>query len=481
MLLCSVLKKPTKYSFVNDDIMIAFSSFRSNALLRALGLSSCYNPISTSKARSKLWKAWKNEPGFDGVMARWLDEKLMRKEPRLSEYWKRRDRGQLTQAQQYLDDNIDAIMSSVDLETSISSWCPLAIKKMDLYSFGQGGDANSRTRSKEPDFDNDELQVLAVDSGTWPNEGGGVSACRRDMINNLRSVSWFMIAESANDCEANLILYFIPSGESSGVGIAPHKASQRPAGTESPGAPPSAFRTFCIILIRLVAGLPKHQTEMNVRSLKVIPLWGLDFLTPTHGLFSDRLDSEVEHVPRHATKLDIERNFLPILTALVKGARTTKFSKSDILQTTRALVSLNTYFSETKHWGAVWKSRVVRDTFKDLWISQDLVTPTGSEGWFQTEYPTIAQLDGALELWFRYLFIFSIPIPEKIPPIFQASHHSVSASYGIVCKIKRGCTLQIWDHAISWRETNLYLSSDLCPMAPFVRNALLGLMKITSQ
>ena len=98
------------------------------------------------------------------------------------------------------------------------------------------------------------------------------------------------------------------------------------------------------------------------------------------------------------------------------------------------------------------------------------VTPTPSEGWFQTEIPTVAQLDGALEFWFRYLFIFSIPIPERIPAIFQASHHSVSASYGIVCKIKRGCTLQIWDHAISWRETNLYLSSDLCTMAPFVRN-----------
>lgn len=78
------------------------------------------------------------------------------------------------------------------------------------------------------------------------------------------------------------------------------------------------------------------------------------------------------------------------------------------------------------------------------------------------------------------LFIFSIPIPEKIPTVFQASHHSVSASYGIVCKIKRNCTLQIWDHAISWRETNLYLSSAMCTLPPFIRNSLLGLMKLTS-
>jgi hypothetical protein len=115
------------------------------------------------------------------------------------------------------------------------------------------------------------------------------------------------------------------------------------------------------------------QTEMNVRSLKVIPLWGLDFLTPTHGLFKDRLDTEVEHVPRDATKLDVKINFLPILTALVKGARTSNFSKSDILQTTRAFVNLNTYFSEEKHWGAIWKSRIVKDHWYNLWISQDLV------------------------------------------------------------------------------------------------------------
>ncbi|KAH7383582.1 glycosyltransferase family 4 protein [Cadophora sp. MPI-SDFR-AT-0126] len=423
-----VLKKPTKFSFHHDDPLISFRSLRSHAIPRWLGLNTHHNLVSTSRARSKLWNAWKHTPGFDGVIVRWLDERLLRKEPLLRQYWRRRDRGNLIGAETFLNENADGVSAVVDLDSSISGWAPLAIKIADLHSFGQGGDANSRTRSKAPDFDNGGLQVLAVDSGTWPNEGGGVSACRRDMINNLRSVNWHMIAESANDF-----------------------------------------------------GLPKHQTEMNVRSLKVIPLWGLDFLTPTHGLFKDRLDTEVEHVPRDATKLDIERNFLPILTALVRGARTSNFTKADILQTTRALVNLNTYFSETKHWGAVWTSRIVKDTWRNLWISQVLVSPTPSEGWFQTEFPTVAQLDAALELWYRYLFIFSVPVPDRIPAIFQASHHSVSASYGIVCKVKRGCTLQIWDHAISWRETNLYLSSDLCNMAPFVRNSLLGLMRVTSQ
>ena len=194
-----VLKKPAKFSFLNDDPLINFKSIQSHAALRWLGLNTHPNKVSTSKARSRLWKAWKDTPGFDGVMVRWLDERLLRRDPMLRQYWRRRDRGDLKSAEEFLDANADGIMASVDLDNSISGWAPLAIKMADLHSFGQGGDANSRSRSKAPEFDNEGLQVLAVDSGTWPNEGGGVSACRRDMINNLRSVNWHMIAESAND------------------------------------------------------------------------------------------------------------------------------------------------------------------------------------------------------------------------------------------------------------------------------------------
>lgn len=194
-----VLKKPTNSSFSYDNQLVGFRTLTSHAIPRWLGLNTHRNPVSTSRARSRLWSAWKNTAGFDGVMVRHLDEKLLRREPLLRPYWRRRDRGDLAGAEVFLNENADGIMATVDLDNSISGWAPLAIKIADLYSFGQGGDANSRTRSKAPDFDNDGLQVLAVDSGTWPNEGGGVSACRRDMINNLRSVNWHMIAESAND------------------------------------------------------------------------------------------------------------------------------------------------------------------------------------------------------------------------------------------------------------------------------------------
>lgn len=168
-----VLNKPTKFNFSDDDPLLGFKSLKSSALQRWLGLNIRRNPVSTSQARSSLWKAWKDTPGFDGVIARWLDEKLLRKESLMRTYWRNRDRGHLVAAEAFLNENAEGIMATVDLDNSISGWTPLAMKIADFYSFGQGGDANSRTRSKEPDFDDGGLQVLAVDSGTWPNEGGG--------------------------------------------------------------------------------------------------------------------------------------------------------------------------------------------------------------------------------------------------------------------------------------------------------------------
>lgn len=422
-----VLAKPKQTSFLYDNPFFYCDSLTSNFFTRLLGLTKKRFTVSTSRARSLMWKAWKDRVDFDGIIVRWMDDRILRRDGVLAPYWRSRDWGNLSEAKRYMDLRADAIMASADLDDDISSWTPLAFKMSDLFNFGPGGDAVVTTRSKDFASDTDKtLHVMAADTGTWPNEGGGVSACRRDMINSLRTIKWHMICESANDF-----------------------------------------------------GVPKHQTEQNIQSLKLIPLWGLDFLTPTHGLFHNKLDSEVDNVTS-ATEFDIKMNFIPILTALVKGARAVHLSKADIHQATRALVNVNTYFQESRHWSQVWNSELVKQSWRDLWLTQEMPNTIPSSEWFDTELPTLASLDVALELWYRYLFIFSIPVPDKIPSVFQASHHSVSASYGVVCKIKRKCTLQIWDHAISWRETNLCLSSALCKLSPFVRNALLGLMRITS-
>ena len=67
-----------------------------------------------------------------------------------------------------------------------------------------------------------------------------------------------------------------------------------------------------------------------------------------------------------------------------------------------------------------------------------------------------------------------------MPTVFQATHHSISATYGVVCKIKRACTFQIWDHAITWREANMFMSSSQCHLSPFVRICLIGLIRLST-
>lgn len=422
-----VLKKPSHPSFTDEDPLLNSTSWNTNPIARVLGLSKQRIRVSTSFTRSRLWKAWKSSTDLDGVVVRWIDERLVRKDKVLNRYWRLRDSGRLKEAKRFLASSADAVMASVELADDISPWTPIAIKLGDLYTFGSGGDTILHTKAKDIGKDtNETLHVLAADNGTWPNEGGGVSACRRDMINNLQTIKWHMLCESATDF-----------------------------------------------------GTPKHQTEQNILSLKVIPLWGLDFLTPTHGLFKNRLDSEVDMLESATTNLDIKLNFIPTLTVLVKGARAVKLSPSDLKQATRALVNLHDYFQDKRHWSEVWKSEVSKQAWQSLWLD-DMPNSRPTHDWLDTELPTLGHFDTALELWLRYLFVFSIQVPDKVPAIFQASHHSVSAAYGIVCKVKRKCQLQIWDHAVAWREINMCLSSALCKLPPFVRNSLLGLMRLTS-
>jgi hypothetical protein len=167
-----VLKKPQKISFLDDNPLYSYTSFNPSPLLRWLGFYKRSYPMSTSQARSLLWKTWKDSSDHDGVIVRWLDERLLRRDAVLGPYWRMRDFGRLASAETYLEQNADAVFASVDLDNSISSWTPLAIKLNDLSTFGPGGDACALTRSNftSQEEDSSGLHVIAVDTGTWPNE-----------------------------------------------------------------------------------------------------------------------------------------------------------------------------------------------------------------------------------------------------------------------------------------------------------------------
>ncbi|KID95494.1 glycosyl transferase, group 1 family protein, partial [Metarhizium majus ARSEF 297] len=423
-----VLQKPEKCSFQSENPLLPFSSIKTNPVSRLLGFNVRRYPIPTSVARTQLWKAWKDGHEVDAISARWLDEKLLRSDYIMRPYWRKRDFGRLEAAKKYLDAVSDSIMARCDLDSSISSWVHIAYKIADLYSFGPGGDARINTRKLESQLHDtpEELHVLAMDTSTWPNDPGGVSACRRDMVNDLKTIKWHVVAESANDY-----------------------------------------------------GVPRFQIERNVQSLTILPLWGLDFLNPTHGVLETNLDSAVVQRSQMTRTADITHNFLPILSSLVKCSRITDLNRQHIEEATRALVDLNTYFEKTRNWNDVWQHPVVKEKWRELWLTESLEGAFNISQWWDFEKPSLKQLDLALDLWCRYLFIFSLPVPEEIPDVFQASHHFTGATYGIVCKAKRNCTLHIWDHCISYREFTTFMSSAVSYDAPFVNSSLISLTHLS--
>ncbi|KAE8414460.1 hypothetical protein BDV36DRAFT_299007 [Aspergillus pseudocaelatus] len=424
----NVLQKPKNCSFLDDNPLFSFSSIKAGFVSRMFGFNVKRYPIPTSLAREHLWKSWKSGKEFDAATTRWMDELLLRSDRVLNPYWRNRDFGRLDAAGKYLDALGDTVLARVDMKPEVSSWTWLAFKMSDLYSFGQGGDAriNTRTLSTQLQDSDRQLHVLALDTATWPNEPGGVSACRRDLVNNLKSTRWHILAEAATDF-----------------------------------------------------GVPRFQIERNVQSLAVVPQWGLDFLNPTHGVFQSSLDSEVAERSFDTRKSDIEQNFIPILTSLVRCARTTQHTRRHIEEATKALVDLNTYFESSRNWNDVWMSDVVKDAWRNLWLADDIDGIMPISQWRTAEHPTLVQLDTALDMWHRYLFVFSVPVPEKIPDIFQASHHFTGATYGVLCKVKRKCALHVWDHSISLREMVTFLSGAISFDSSFVNTTLIHLGRLS--
>jgi len=344
-----IFKKPASTSFASDDPLLPFRNLRCGFLTRLFGLNKKSTPISTSQARTYLWQSWKASQQFDGVTARWLDEMSLRSEPILKPYWRARDGGNLHAALKYLRQHGDAIMASVDIEHQVSAWTSLAFKMSDLFSLGQGGDApiNTRTTAGQINDTHERLHVLATDTGTWPCEGGGVSCCRRDMVDNLDNIKWHIVAETANDYS-----------------------------------------------------LPRFQIEQNVQSLKILPLWGLDFLTSIHGIIENELDTAMEAKLIDTTDRDIREKFLPILTSLVRGARSIEYNSTNVREFTNMLVQLNTYF-EKRNWKAVWSSEIVKQKWRELWLSNSIENTRPISRWFDIEKPTLLHLDEALELYSR--------------------------------------------------------------------------------
>lgn len=437
--------RPTDVAFENDDLFIRHRKDDVRRIYKYIdgkrsvtSLSTIFNPgawsyfskkkfysrVPTWWLRTELWNNWLKSGSLDGITACWMDELILREEPTLKKYWSYRSTGQLTSAKKVLDENIEQIVAAIEIEKDVSEVCMLPIKSSDLYAMGLGKDANQMTTRPEDCFKDtqERISVIFNDVGCWPESPGGVSNCRRDLVNGHSTIRNHVLAESANEY-----------------------------------------------------GIPRFQIEKNVQSLKILPLWGLDGKTPNHGVIDNLLQSEVDRkIGNTAIKRDILDTFVPLVKQFVKGARSRQFSRPNLIHFSNIMLTMFKYF-EHKDYNATWNSKEVAAAWVEAWLeSYDDPNITDPSQSFELSRPTMTDFRDALAIYKSYFFIFSVQTPESCPQVFQSTHHGISSLFGMLLKYKRGTTFGIWDHAILWRECCLNISPAQCELSIPVQTMLLS-------
>lgn len=440
-----LLQKPKDLSFDSDDVLIHHSPLQVKRMRQHAGnelsLASRWSPfhlwkrkvhlsVPTWRIRTELWNGWLNG-GLDAATVCWMDELILREEPLLRDYWRARERGRLQDARKALDDGINQIVSAIDLETDISELCLLPIRTADLYAMGLGRDATEVMNRPQDAYKDtpDRLSVIVNDIGCWPEAPGGVSNCRRDLVNGHSTIRNHVLAECANDF-----------------------------------------------------GIPRFQVEKNVQSLKLLPLWGLDGKTAHHGLMQNMMQSQVDDKIRDTDmQRDVVDVFIPLLRDFVKGARTKSYSRGDLVKYTNVFLSMSKYY-EHKDYNQTWSSKVVEDAWAEAWLipyNDDNITDPSQH--FDMQRPSMTDFKDALGIYLAYFFIFSVNISEECPRVFQSTHHGISSLFGMLLKYRRGVTFGIWDHAILWRESCLNISPAQCELSVPVQSMLLAGIRLASR
>ncbi|KAK7420518.1 hypothetical protein QQX98_002716 [Neonectria punicea] len=383
-----------------------------------------YSSVPTWRLRTELWSHWLKGADLDAVTTCWMDELILREERLLRPYWRARDSGRLETARAALDANIDQIVAAIDIDTDVSEVSLLTIKTADLYSMGLSNDATEVTARPQDCFNDthNRISVVFNDIGCWPVAPGGVSNCRRDLVNGHKTIRNHVLSECANDY-----------------------------------------------------GIPRFQIEKSVQSLKLLPLWGIDGGTANHGLIDNLLESVVdEKVANTNVQRDIVGIFIPLMMDFVKGARSKRLTRQDLIKYSNVILSMAKYY-EQKDYTYTWQSTQLEDAWVTAWLTHyddpNIANPMDC---LELERPSINDFRVALGIFRAYFFIFAVKIPDDCPLVFQSTHHGISSLFGLVLKYRRGANFGIWDHAILWRECCLNISAAQCELPLSVQSMLLA-------
>jgi glycosyltransferase involved in cell wall biosynthesis len=283
-------------------------------------------------------------------------------------------------------------------------------------------DDNSNSNSNSSSND-DILDVVNLDSGTWPTGGGGVGSCRRDLIDYLDRIRWTAIVEIGG---AELV--------------------QR-----------------------------DYQIERNITSIRYLPLWDNDFSSPNENVYRDHDYLSLRRKTQATKDSVIQSIFLPMVKLLIQGMVETKFTEDNLDRYEKLFIDFYLYFQKCD-WSISWNHKKTQICWLKTWLEY-CEKELGKGNSLSVEMPTISDIDMLFSLTTRLL----LPITAEIPNIsvFHASHHGVQAIIGVVAKALYKSRLIIWDHGILWRERLFGLCySDTMPR--FIQNGFVGLTRLIS-
>ncbi|KAJ3095131.1 hypothetical protein HDU97_007244 [Phlyctochytrium planicorne] len=428
--------------------------------VRSLQIEYVSGPCATLRKREDLWTAWRAGK-IPGVFAREIDERFLRAEPILQSYWRHRDWGNIAACRAVLSEQKQVLDVALKVPDRPVTRTHLKIRFSDLYMLGVGGDAHQvfsfDDHSKNLDMDEEKqskgivstlgrltfgrtlpfasaqvqkskvdgtrLNVMNVDSGTWPTGGGGVGSCRRDLIDGLSRIRWNTIAE---------------------IGSA--EAVQK-----------------------------DYQIERNIDSITYVVLWDVDFGTPNENVYRTENQKQLRRKQRATTDRVVRDLFVPLVEKLIEGCFCPEIPANMIGEYENVFVNLYHFF-QMYDWTTAWNHVGTQEAWIQGWLKG------GSKLWengqlHDLETPTLQQIDILFGLITRLLLPLTVKL-AKIP-VVHASHHGIQAIIGVVAKKVHGSSLVVWDHGILWRERLFGLCGDGMPR--FTQNGFIGISRLVGR
>ncbi|KAJ3039736.1 hypothetical protein HDV00_011968 [Rhizophlyctis rosea] len=392
------------------------------------------------RKRENLWASWRRGE-LAGVFAMELDERFLRDEPLLKAYWRKRDFGDVKGAKAVLKDNKQKLNAELQVTDRPLTRTHLQIRYSDLYVLGVGGDAHKVFAGPDAEEDKGELmakaalarsqtvssnylQLVNVDSGTWPTSGGGVGSCRRDLIAGLTRFRWSAIAEIGT---AELVQQDYP-------------------------------------------------IEQHINSIIYLPLWDVDFGNPSENVYRTIPYQTLNLKARNTTTHVVNETFVPLIKKLIEGCLKTEIKEDEIDGFVDMFVGLHHFFAGYD-WVQAWDHVATQEAWVTTWLNG------GWELWktgqlVDIETPTLRHIEMLYDLIARLLLPLTVKIPKL--PVIHSSHHGVQAVIGVIAKRIYGSTFVVWDHGILWRERLFALCFDE-NMPRFVQIGFAGLTRLVTR